>query len=266
MRAAAAVATLRLAASGIEADVFSVEAAAAELGVGARRRGGSGDSGAMEVGRPARSVSRSSSDGDEEEEEEFQLDDGSNEVESEENDHDDRVSRNRAGDGNSRTRSSSSSAERGRTDTVPGGRETEDNETLARVPRSGGGGIGSAAAVSGVSNGTIDSSTSQRGRGGDGRDGGGDGNVRGGGRYGGVGGSAGPNFWPRVLESASSAVAPRHVFDDDDADQEEGMLESDGEEGPPAGAAGVVAQSWADARLAEQVRCEAKGDCCCWCC
>lgn len=69
---------------------------------------------------------------------------------------------------------------------------------------------------------------------------------------GGGGGAVASNFWPRVLASATSSVTPRHIFGDELGEEE--LASSDGDERLAAGAAGVVAQSWADAKLAQQVR------------
>ena len=59
-----------------------------------------------------------------------------------------------------------------------------------------------------------------------------------------------PNLWPRVLESATSSVTPRHIFAEIEADGEE--KDEEGGRGE-RGSGGVVSQSWADAKLAEQV-------------
>ena len=51
-------------------------------------------------------------------------------------------------------------------------------------------------------------------------------------------------------------MAPRHIFEDDQGagEEEEELAGSDGEERPPSGSAGVVAQCLADAKLAEEGR------------
>lgn len=81
------------------------------------------------------------------------------------------------------------------------------------------------------------------------RDYGGDGRGRG--RGTGVGAFAGSNLWPRVLASASSAVAPRFEFLEGEGSaeaKEDSEEEGEGEEGKS-----VVEQSFTDAMLAAEV-------------
>lgn len=68
-----------------------------------------------------------------------------------------------------------------------------------------------------------------------------------------VAGGPGPNFWPRVLASATSVVTPRHAFASVGQEEEK---EAEAERGRTGGGSdgGLVAQSWADAERAVQVR------------
>ncbi|CBJ25503.1 conserved unknown protein [Ectocarpus siliculosus] len=144
-------------------------------------------------------------------------------------------------EGSSRPRPHSSASPEARRRSSDG---SEDGERLVSV-LPGGGGVSGGAAAGGAS-----SSSRRRGNrsnggavGRSGRSHDGSGSA--------AAAAAAPNFWPRVLASATSAMTPRHVFADEEYGQE--LASSEDEAGPPAGATGVVAQSWADAKLAQQL-------------
>ncbi|CAN0118751.1 unnamed protein product, partial [Ectocarpus sp. 13 AM-2016] len=122
---------------------------------------------------------------------------------------------------------------------------SEDGERLVSV-LPGGGGVSGGAAAGGAS-----SSSHRRGNRSNGGAVGRSGRSRDGSGSTAAAAAAAPNFWPRVLASATSAMTPRHVFADDEDGEE--LASSEDEAGPPAGATGVVAQFWADAKLAQQV-------------
>lgn len=70
-------------------------------------------------------------------------------------------------------------------------------------------------------------------------------------------GVTGPNLWPRVLASASAALAPQHSFEAVDVppSSQDDVEGSSGDEDTPSRrpGVGIVEQSWADASLATQV-------------